>query len=116
MTDGRHASEVGVGGLSFWASESIASGTLVHIRIPYTQPEFETEAKVVWCRSHERGAELGVEFLSADDAFRARMVEQVCHIENYKHAVKRKEGRDLTIQEAALEWVTKYASDFPRET
>jgi hypothetical protein len=31
--------------------------------------------------------ELGVEFLHQDDAFKARMVEQVCFIENYKKAV-----------------------------
>ena len=59
--------------------------------------------------------ELGVEFLNADDAFRARMVEQVCYIENYKLTVFREEGRRLSLEEAAREWISKFASDFPEE-
>ena len=68
----------------------------------------------MWCRKRSEGTELGVEFLTLDDAFKTRMVEQICYIENYKHAVKRNEGRDLTVQEAAVEWVSKYAADFPK--
>ena len=45
--------------------------------------------------------------------FRARMVEQVCHIEQYKHQVLKKEGRKLSGEEAALEWIQKYAPQFP---
>jgi hypothetical protein len=56
--------------------------------------------------------ELGVEFLHQDDAFKARMVEQVCFIENYKKAAYRAEGRLLSSAEAAMEWITKYASGF----
>jgi hypothetical protein len=44
---------------------------------------------------------------------RARMVEQVCHIENYKKVVYQAEGRLLTAEEAAMEWISKYASQFP---
>jgi hypothetical protein len=42
------------------------------------------------------------------------MVEQVCHIEQYKADVLKKEGRELTGEEAAKEWILKYAKDFPR--
>jgi hypothetical protein len=41
------------------------------------------------------------------------MVEQVCHIENYKKEVYQTEGRLLTAEEAAVEWIHKYASQFP---
>jgi hypothetical protein len=44
---------------------------------------------------------------------RARMVEQVCYIENYKKVVYQTEGRLLTAEEAAMEWICKYASQFP---
>jgi hypothetical protein len=74
---------------------------------------FETKARVVWCSACEGGFELGVEFLAAEDAFRARMVEQVCYIEQYKKMVYQTEGRLLTAEEAAMEWIGKYASQFP---
>ena len=57
--------------------------------------------------------DLGVEFLDRRDAFRARMVEQVCHIENYRKTVYHTEGRVLAGKEAALEWIGKYAAHFP---
>jgi hypothetical protein len=41
------------------------------------------------------------------------MVEQVCYIENYKKMVYQTEGRQLTTEEAAMEWIGKYASQFP---
>lgn len=58
--------------------------------------------------------DVGIELLNRDDAFRARMVEQVCHIEKYRRTVKETQGRSLTGEEAAMEWIGKYASTFPR--
>lgn len=108
-----HATDIGTGGLAFRCKQNVEPGTVIHIKITHVDPEFETEARVIWCRPHKSSTELGVEFLSNDDAFNVRMVEQVCHIENYRHLVSEKEGRSLTVQEAALEWVTKYAARFP---
>ena len=45
--------------------------------------------------------------------FRARMVEQVCHIEQYRHEILKNEGRKLSSEAAALEWIQKYAPLFP---
>jgi len=114
LGDAPHASDLGVGGLAFSSSQKFEPGMLVHIRIAHTRPAFETEAKVVWCRSRQQGTDVGVAFLNEDDAYKARMVEQVCYIENYQHAVKRHEGRSLTPQEAAIEWVSKFAANFPK--
>jgi hypothetical protein len=41
------------------------------------------------------------------------MVGQVCHIESYKKVVYQAEGRLLTAEEAAMEWIGKHASQFP---
>ena len=41
------------------------------------------------------------------------MIEQVCHIEHYRKEVMLREGRELSAQEAAREWISKYAGDFP---
>ena len=41
------------------------------------------------------------------------MIEQICHIEHYRKEVERLEGRALSAHEAAGEWISKYAGDFP---
>lgn len=46
------------------------------------------------------------------DAFRARMESQCHHIEQYRQNVLRETGRELTLDEAALEWIERYASTF----
>jgi PilZ domain len=109
----RHIHNVSLGGLAFQSDGELEPGIIVEVRIPFVRPMFETKARVVWCSAREGGFELGVAFLDPEDAFRARMVEQVCHIENYKKVVYQAEGRLLTAEEAAMEWIGKYASQFP---
>lgn len=109
-----HTHDISMGGLALRSSRPIAPGSHVHIRIAHVQPTFMAQARVAWCRPHEDiGFEVGVSFLDAEDAFRARMVEQVCHIEDYRQAIYRLEGRPLSSQEAAAEWIAQYAEEFP---
>lgn len=109
----RHSRNIGLGGLAFQSDREMTAGMIIDLRIPLVRPPFETRARVVWCESTDAGYELGVEFLHPDDAFRARMVEQVCHIEDYRKGVALSEGRELTVEEAAMEWIGKHAADFP---
>lgn len=104
---------VSLGGLAFRSAQRLEPGTVVEVEIPFVLSGFKTTARVVWCSPRDGAFELGVEFLDAEDAFRARMVEQVCHIEEYRRAVARTEGRTLSAEEAAREWIAKYASGFP---
>lgn len=104
---------VSLGGISLRSATALEPGTIVMVSIRYVEPPFETRANVVWCSPRDGEFELGVEFLSSEDAFRARMVEQVCHIEHYRQEVERSEGRSLTVEEAAREWIGMYASHFP---
>ena len=111
-----HSENVSIGGLALRCSDPLDSGQIVHIRIPFLQPSFETKARVAWCTECDDGYEVGVEFLDTDDAFRARMAEQVCSIESYRKAVYEDERRTLSMEEAAMEWIAKYASQFPGTT
>jgi hypothetical protein len=108
-----HSSNVSMGGLAFEFGADVPLGTIVEVRIPWSRPPFETQARVVWCRAHDAAHfDLGVEFLNPEDAFRARMVEQVCQIERYRTRVREEEGRELSSDDAALEWIQKYAASF----
>ena len=86
---------------------------VLHLRIETVDPPFEADARVAWCRSEGDGYLVGVEFLDAADAFSSRMVQQVCSIENYRQEVREREGRDLATNDAAKEWIEKYAGRFP---
>jgi hypothetical protein len=49
------------------------------------------------------------------DEFLVRMREQCQRIEQYRLAVMRAEGRVLSEDEAAREWIERYAGEFGRE-
>lgn len=106
--------DLSVGGLAVRSRIAVAPGARVEVRIAQVQPVFLAPARVAWCRPHEdEGFELGVTFLDAEVAFLARMVEQVCHIEDYRQSVRRTEGRVLNSDEAAREWIDRHAAQFP---
>jgi hypothetical protein len=109
-----HSRNVGFGGLAFESNFCPSVGQLIELNIPTVDPPFVAKARVAWCRpSHDGGYLIGASFLDASDAFRSRMVQQVCSIENYRKEVKDREGRELTTQEASAEWIEKYAGRFP---
>jgi len=89
-------------------------GSTIHIEIPIRKPVFVANGVVVWCRKVHDHFEVGVSFDDPQTEFNVRMVEQVCHIEKYKREILEREGRTLTGEQAAIEWIEKHAADFPR--
>jgi hypothetical protein len=109
-----HTHDIGLGGLAIQSESEVSVGSIVDIRIACVQPPFSAHARVAWCHPRNgQGFDIGVTFLDAEDAFLARMVEQVCHIEEYRKSVQRTERRVLSSEEAALEWIDKHAARFP---
>lgn len=106
--------DISLGGLSFSSPQALPVGSIVTVKIPVVSPAFEAKAKVIWCISRPDTYEAGIEFVDVEDAYKARMVEQICHIEHYRLWVKEVEGRDLDTEAAAVEWIDKFAKDFPR--
>ena len=104
---------VSLGGLAFMSQTPLEVLQRVRICIPLLPQDNHLVGNVVWCEKHTRGYEVGIEFEKSRDVFRLRMIEQICHIEHYRKEVERLEGRMLTSQEAAGEWIPKYAGDFP---
>jgi hypothetical protein len=114
-TEGRRERlrDLSEGGLCCRSTVAFEPGESVRIRIPVGEPGFELEGRVAWCREEDNGYRVGIAFTGEADAFKARMVEQVCQIERY-HKLQLAEGRPLSEQEAAAEWVAKYAERFRR--
>lgn len=101
------------GGLAFTTDTRLHVGQVVELRIDSVRPPFEAQAQVRWCRQENEHFVVGAQFLNADDAFQSRMVQQVCAIEQYRKDVAKNEGRTLNAQQAAAEWISKYAEKFP---
>jgi PilZ domain len=108
-----HLKDVGIGGLSFFSARDLSPGTPLTIRVTSVEPAFSARARVVWCRPENQGYLVGVAFIDAEDLFQMRMVEQLCHIEHYRAEVLADEGRQLNGEQAAREWIGKFARGFP---
>ena len=110
-----HAQDISLGGLAVHSEMAVEAGSQIEVRIAYVEPAFEARARVAWCRPCRDGSgfEVGVSFLDAEDVFQARMVAQICYIEDYRRSIARAEGRELSSEEAAGEWIAKFAHRFP---
>lgn len=110
------------GGLAFGTHQEYAPGTRLGINIQTPDQPVQLTARVAWCRRCQHGQddeqrgthayEIGVAFEDNLDAFRIRMVEQICQIERYRQTVLGCEGRELTAEEAAMEWIERYGARF----
>ena len=105
--------DISKSGLSFSSTKKLNPGNVITIRIACVQPIFEARAQVAWCRREGEGFVIGVVFTESSDSFRVRMIEQICHIEHYKAKVLATERRQLDGEQAAREWIHKFADDFP---
>ncbi len=106
-------SNVSAGGLAFSSPVEFHPGALVKLKIRAVKPIFRVHAIVQWCRRAGEIYELGVQFLDQDDAFRVRMVEQVCHIEEYRRRLQKELGRRISKNQASLEWIARHGKRFP---
>ena len=104
--------DISAGGLCFRSRIPLEPGTQIHIRIPLVRPIFECTGTVVWCHERDDHCDIGVKFNPGEPLFRLRMVEQICHIEHYKREAE-KQGRKLTCEQAAMEWIAGHADRFP---
>jgi len=116
-----YLNNISFGGLSFRSHSNVAPKTIIKIRIPLVRPVFEANAEVKWCNQNKTEAgifDVGVEFISGatdKEKFRIRMLEQICHIEAYKREIRESKGRSISGEDAALEWIAKFADKFPKE-
>ena len=104
---------VGLGGLSFKSSQPFELERKVKVSVPVIKHEAFLQGRVVWCEKAGDSYEVGIKFEGSKDLFQLRMIEQICHIEHYRKEVKLVEGRELSSEQAATEWISRYAGDFP---
>lgn len=101
------------GGLRFACRESFGAGTVLDLCAVVFGERHGFRAQVLSAHRGAGGQELTVGFGAAQDAFQARMVEQFCQIECYRRRVHLREGRELSSDAAAREWIDRFAAQFP---
>ncbi len=106
--------DISIGGLCCRLNEPLAVGDEIKIIIDLIEPVLEMSGRVVWCRAADTAYELGIEYRGGEDVYRLRMVEQICHIEHYRKEMQIREGRNISSEQAAREWIVKFAEGFPK--
>jgi Tfp pilus assembly protein PilZ len=100
------------GGMSFIADDRFDIGQKIRVRFPILNKQTALSCKVIWCQKSNRGYEIGLEFEDSEEIQRMKMIDQISDIENYKRRIALQEGRKITSEQAAREWVKQYAGDF----
>jgi hypothetical protein len=92
-----------------------AINSCVEVEIDVRSPAFYARGYICSSDSLKEGIgfQTGVVFDCPQTAFAVRMIEQVCYIEQYRQQVSLTEGRELTVDNAAVEWITQHAANFP---
>ena len=91
---------------------------MVRLEFPSLQHPDRIKGLIVWASKISGDSDHlftnGMRFLHDNMRFRARLVEQICHIEAYRE-VQKERGRQLTDQQAAREWIGRCANRFPAQ-
>jgi hypothetical protein len=103
-------------GLALAVLHPVAVGAQLTISMPEIWPDYKACGTVAWCSEAGQGFEAGVLFGHSNEAFKARMVAQFCQIEDYRREMRDSEGRLLSSEEAAREWIVQFAEDFRERT
>lgn len=111
-TDEDTITNISLGGLCFVASDRLDVDESIQVRVPLLNQESSIAGRVVWCEKSERGYEVGLEFDNPDEVERLKMIDQICQIEQFRQQVEQQDGRDLSSEEAAREWIRRYAGEF----
>jgi hypothetical protein len=117
-TDKTHLSNISNGGFACVVPEALPLGCDVQLRIPSIWPDYSGHGSVMWCREVNANAdqhyfEVGIAF-KTQDAFKTKMVEQLCQIEEYRQRAWLDEGRRIDGEEAAREWIALFAEEFSK--
>jgi hypothetical protein len=110
----QHLNNISLGGVACNSRRAFRRGTAVELRIPMFGEQARYPGVVAWCSKQEGEYLVGIAFVDEDTLFRARMVEQVCQIEHYRHQREQELGCSLSVDEVAQEWIAQHAVEFSR--
>lgn len=103
------------GGMVFETRRSLPIGAKIHLTVNLRGAALNLQGVITHCISvAESRCDVGVQFEEDNEHYAMRMIEQACHIEHYRQLLSETSGRELTEDEAAAEWIARFAAYFPR--
>lgn len=107
--------EVSLGGLSFLSQNRLEKGSFVDLSIPVKDKLFEIKGRVTYCVEQSKGGRFrtGILFLDSPSAFRAKLAEEALEILRYRKDISRERGEEVSEEEAARQWIQRFAENFP---
>ncbi|MBO6752144.1 MULTISPECIES: hypothetical protein [Spongiibacter] len=99
-------------GLCCRVERPFARGSAVRFTLPSMPVDFTGIGRISCCCRHGDSWLARISLSSEQALYHLRMVEQLCQIEAYRHCVSEHQGRQLNAEQAAAEWISRYAADF----
>lgn len=109
------SADISQGGISFLWNASLSRGSKLSITIPVKDKRFQVYGRVAYCRPdrvHPKLYRTGVRFTDVDSAFKAKLAEETLEILSYQRRLSREEGYEVPVEDAARNWISKYAASF----
>jgi Tfp pilus assembly protein PilZ len=104
--------DISLGGVACNSVRAFRRGTAIELCIPMLGEQARFSGTVAWCRKEAEDYMIGVAFTDEENMFRARMVEQICLIEQYRKQREEAVGHALAPEAVAQEWIAMHAADF----
>lgn len=98
--------------LRFHSRRPLFRGTRLELRVPIADQVHTFHGEIVRGWEGEHAPRVQVWINHREEFFAVRMVEQLCHIAHYRQNIERREGRAISDEEAANEWISRFASAF----
>ena len=102
------------GGVSFVSRDPLPAGADVEVVFPIEDQQFALTGTVASCVHDEAAAayRIGLSFQHPTASFRMKLAEQVLRIHELRRELTRIRGEEVSVDEAATEWIDHYAEKF----
>jgi len=107
---------VSLGGLLFPSRHPVDPASKIEIKMPFENKVFNIKAQVVRCvkNSDTKLYDIAVSFLRTQEAFKAKMIEQIYLIAGYRDMLSLQSGKEVSLEEASRRWIKRYSERFKR--
>jgi len=105
-----------MGGLLFPAKHPVKPDSMIEIEMPLEDKIFSLKAKVVRCVSNSETKlyDIAASFFRLREAFKAKMIEQIYLISEYRDLLSLQLGKEISLEEASRRWIKRYSERFER--
>jgi hypothetical protein len=108
--------DISDGGASFASTIKHEPGQAVELAFPTFPDRPVLAGTIAWTKADPDTPGLhryGVKFDDEKDKKTLRLVEMICHIMTYRAVQEHLTGKAISADDAAREWIEKYAESFP---